>query len=195
MPFSQIPVICIIRAWIENSDHNEHMLKVRSNVLWCEWKCTRLLEHNSDYVIANVSFSEKLQQNGEHHSMLLLTITVKFRKISPGASFFQRPFSRGLFLEGFIFGGAYPGREICVSKSIGLAYSWKEIYRFFFAFLCIRGQFPSTSPPRGAYIWRGDLTEVFLRYEFGGLILGGAYFRNFTVPKSIALEEIQRKHV
>ena len=80
MPFSQIPVICIIRAWIENSDHNEHMLKVRSNVLWCEWKCTRLLEHNSDYVIANVSFSEKLQQNGEHHSMLLLTFTVKFRK-------------------------------------------------------------------------------------------------------------------
>ena len=27
----------------------------------------------------------------------------------------------------------------------------------------------------------GDLTEGFLRYEFGGLIFGGAYFRNFTV--------------
>ena len=25
----------------------------------------------------------------------------------------------------------------------------------------------------GAYIWRGDLTEGFLRYEFGGLIFGG----------------------
>ena len=25
--------------------------------------------------------------------------------------------------------------------------------------------------PRGAYIWRGNLTEGFLRYEFGGLIL------------------------
>ena len=40
--------------------------------------------------------------------------------------------------------------------------------------------------PPGAYIWRGDLTEGFLRYEFGGLYLkglihGGAYFRNFTV--------------
>ena len=33
----------------------------------------------------------------------------------------------------------------------------------------------------GAYIWRGDLTEGFLCYEFGGLIFGGAYFRNFTV--------------
>ena len=29
--------------------------------------------------------------------------------------------------------------------------------------------------PRGAYIWRGDLTEGVLHYEFGGLIFGGAY--------------------
>ena len=36
----------------------------------------------------------------------------------------------------------------------------------------------------GAYIWRGDLTEGFLRYKFGGLIFGGAYVRNFTVPKN-----------
>ena len=48
---------------------------------------------------------------------------------------------------------------------------------FYFVF---EGNFPSTSP-RGAYIWRGDLTEGFLRYRFGGLIFGGAYFRNFTV--------------
>ena len=27
----------------------------------------------------------------------------------------------------------------------------------------------------GAYIWRGDLTEGFLRYEFDGLIFEGAY--------------------
>ena len=53
-------------------------------------------------------------------------------------------------------------------------------------FLVQNGQlFPSTSP-RGVYIWRGDLTEGFLRYELGGLIFGGAlhggaYFRNFTV--------------
>ena len=55
---------------------------------------------------------------------------------------------------------------------------------FYFVF---EGNFPSTSP-WGAYIWRGDLTEGFLRYQFGGgglflegLIQGGAYFRNFTV--------------
>ena len=39
---------------------------------------------------------------------------------------------------------------------------------------------PSTSP-KGAYIWKGDSTEGFLRYEFEGLIHGGACFRNFTV--------------
>ena len=29
--------------------------------------------------------------------------------------------------------------------------------------------------PPGAYIRRGDLTEGFLRYDFEGLIFGGAY--------------------
>ena len=45
----------------------------------------------------------------------------KIPKISPEAYIFQRPFLRGLFLEGPIFGGAYLRGEICVSKSIGLA--------------------------------------------------------------------------
>ena len=52
---------------------------------------------------------------------------------------------------------------------------------FYFVF---EGNFPSTSP-RGAYIWRGDLTEGFCVTGLGGLFLeglthGGAYFRNFT---------------
>ena len=37
----------------------------------------------------------------------------------------------------------------------------------------------------GAYIRRGDLTKGFLRYDFGALIFGGAYFWNFTVPRQI----------
>ena len=48
---------------------------------------------------------------------------------------------------------------------------------FYFVF---EGNF-QVQAPQGAYIRRGDLTEGFLRYEFGGLIFGGAYFRNFTV--------------
>ena len=47
----------------------------------------------------------------------------KIPKISPGAYIFQRPFLRGLFLEGPIFGRAYVPREICVIKSVGLACS------------------------------------------------------------------------
>ena len=106
----------------------------------------------------------------------------KIPKIRPGAYIFQRPFLRGLFLEGLIFGGAYVQREICVSKSIGLTCSGKEIYHLCFVLLCIRGQIPSTTPPgglysegrfnggifalrfSGAYIWRGLYME--------GLIFG-----------------------
>ena len=56
-------------------------------------------------------------------------------------------------------------------------------YRFC---LVLLGAISKYKPP-GAYIRRGDLTEGFLRYDFGGLtfggglIHGGAYFRNFTV--------------
>ena len=59
---------------------------------------------------------------------------------------------------------------------------------FYFVF---EGNFPSTSSP-GAYIWRGDLTQDFLRFtRLGGLYLeglihGGAYFRNFTVFSDLA---------
>ena len=42
---------------------------------------------------------------------------------------------------------------------------------FYFVF---EGKF-QVQAPQGAYIRRGDLTEGFLRYDFGGLIFGGAY--------------------
>ena len=57
---------------------------------------------------------------GKNHK-LNLKFYLKIPKISPGTYIFQRPFLRGLFLEGLIFGGAYLLREIFVSKSIGLA--------------------------------------------------------------------------
>ena len=84
-------------------------------------------------------------------------------------------FSKTLF-EGLVFGGAYVWREISISKSIRLACSGKEIYHFCFVLLCIRGQILSTSPPPGAYIRRGDLTEGLLRYDFWGLYLEGLIF-------------------
>ena len=38
---------------------------------------------------------------------------------------------------------------------------------FALLYFVLEGNFPSASP-WGAYIWRGDLTEGFLRYLFGG---------------------------
>ena len=67
------------------------------------------------------------------------------------------------------------------SKSIGLALYLQVNLPFLLCFtLYLRAIF-QVRTPGGAYIWRGDLTEGFLRYRFGGLIFGAAYFRNFTV--------------
>ena len=88
--------------------------------------------------------------------------------------------------EGLIFGGAYIRRGLSTEGNLRFKIDWANLIvgskftifaLFYFVF---EGNFPSTSP-RGAYIWRGDLTEDFLRYRIGGLIFGGAYFRNFTV--------------
>ena len=59
------------------------------------------------------------------------------------------------------------------SLIVGRKYTVFALFYFIF-----EGNVASTSPRR-AYFWRGDLTEVFLRYRFGGLIFEGAYFRIF----------------
>ena len=71
---------------------------------------------------------------------------------------------RGLFLEGNLRFKIDWSSRIVGSKCTVLAL-------FYFVF---ESNFASTSP-RGAYIRRGDLTEGFLRYRFGGVIFGGAY--------------------
>ena len=55
------------------------------------------------------------------YQQYLLAEYRKIPKISPGVYIFHRPFLRGLFVEGLIFGGTYLRTEICVSKWIGLA--------------------------------------------------------------------------
>ena len=59
---------------------------------------------------------------------------------------------------------------------------------FAFVYFVFEESFSKYKPP-GAYIWRSDLPEGFVRYRIGGLYLeglihGGAYFRNFTVLRS-----------
>ena len=55
---------------------------------------------------------------------------------------------------------------------VGSKFTAFALFSFFFLYL--RAIF-QVQAPGGAYIWRGDLTEGFLRYEFEGLIFGGAY--------------------
>ena len=55
-------------------------------------------------------------------------LTIEYRKI-PKISSAAYIFLKALF-EGLIFGGPYLRREICLPKSIGLAYSWKEFTVF-----------------------------------------------------------------
>ena len=65
------------------------------------------------------------------------------------------------------------------SLIVGSKFTVFALFSFVF-----NGNFPSTSP-WGAYVCRGDLTEGFLHYRIGGLIHGGAYFRNFTIGQGL----------
>ena len=47
---------------------------------------------------------------------------------------------------------------------------------FALSYFVFEGNF-QVKAPEGAYIWRGDLTQGCLRYEFRELMFGGAYTR------------------
>ena len=113
----------------------------------------------------------------------------KIPKISPGAYIFLKALFKGL-----IFGGAYIRRGLSTEGNLRFKTDWASLIvgrkltvfaLFYFAF---EGNF-QVQAPRGAYIWRCDLTEGFLRYEFEGLVHGGTYFRNFTVLGSLSNDE------
>ena len=69
-----------------------------------------------------------------------------------------------------MFGEAYLCREICISKSIGQALQLEGNLPFLLCFTLYLTAVSKYKPP-GAHIWRGDLTDGFLRYKFGELIL------------------------
>ena len=81
-------------------------------------------------------------------------------------------------MEGLIFGGAYLRREICFSKSIGLAKrDWGSLIvgskcavfaLFYFVF---EGNFPNTSARGGSYLEERFNGGIF------ALPVGGAYIR------------------
>ena len=117
----------------------------------------------------------------------------KIRKISPGAYISQRPFLRGLFLEGLTFGG------LSTEGNLPFKIDWASLIVeskftvFTLIYFVFEGNFSSTSP-RGAYIWRGDLTKSILRYRFGGLIFGEAYTSTWRFFFGILRQLIWRSH-
>ena len=52
------------------------------------------------------------------------------------------------------------GGKFAFQNRLGQPPSWKENYRFSLFYFVFDGHF-QVQAPRGAYIWRGDLTEVF----------------------------------
>ena len=78
------------------------------------------------------------------------------------------------------------GGKFAFQNRLGQPYFWKEIYCYSLFYFVLQNNFQVQAPQGGTYIWKGDLTEGFQRYELGGLYLEGlihrgAYFRDFTV--------------
>ena len=88
----------------------------------------------------------------------------KIQKISPVPYIFQRPFLRGLFLEGLIFGEAYLRRGLFTEGDLSFKIDWTNLIvgsKFTvstLSYFVSEGNFLSTRP-RGAYIWSGLYME------------------------------------
>ena len=87
-------------------------------------------------------------------------------------------------------------RGLCTEGNLRFKIDWASLIlrRKFTVFLCFTLYLRAISkykPPGGAYIWRGDLTERFLRYEFGGLIFQGAYIWSGLFSKFYGTSLIQ----
>ena len=86
--------------------------------------------------------------------------------------------------EGLIFGGAYIRRGLSMEGNLRFKIDWVSLTIegkftvFALFYLVFGGNIPRTSP-RGAYIWRGDLTEGFLHYRFGRFVMS---FHNCWYP-------------
>ena len=93
----------------------------------------------------------------------------KIPKISPGACIFQRPFLRGLFLDGLIYEGKF-----AFQNQLGRPYSWKFTVfpLFYFVF---DGNFQVQAPQ--GLIFRGAISrKVFCVTSLGGLYMEGLIF-------------------
>ena len=69
------------------------------------------------------------------------------------------------------------GGKFAFQNQLGLLVMGRKFTIFALFYVVFEGKFQAQAPRAGggAYIRRGDLTEGFLRYDFEGLIFGGAY--------------------
>ena len=110
----------------------------------------------------------------------------KIPKISCGLLFFKALFEGLIFRRGLTMEGNLRFKIDWASLIVG-----RKFTVFALSYFVFEGNFqvqaprpPSRGGGEGAYIRRGNLMEGFLRYKFGGLIHGRAYFRNFMVFKN-----------
>ena len=92
----------------------------------------------------------------------------KIPKISPRAYIFQRPFLRGIFLEGLTHGGKF-----AFLNRLRQPYSCKEIYRFCFVFLC------SKYKPQGGLYLEGRFNGGFFALRVWGAYTWRSLFSEF----------------
>ena len=78
---------------------------------------------------------------------------------------------KGSFLEGLIFGGACPRKEICVSKSIGLALVESKFTVFALFYFVFESNF-QVQAPWGLIFGGAILRMVFCVLYMEGLIFG-----------------------
>ena len=75
------------------------------------------------------------------------------------------------------------GKNKCILSRVHKTWSFYNIY-FSINLLMGKPKVCCRQRETGTFFWQGlvtPLTAQFLRHRFGGLIFGGAYFRNFTV--------------
>ena len=101
-------------------------------------------------------------------------INCKILKISPGLIFFKGPF----WIEGLIFGGAYLWREICISKSIGLALQLEVNWLFLLYFSLYLRAISKYKPLGGIYL-EGWFNGGFLALRVWGAYIWRGLFLEF----------------
>ena len=110
----------------------------------------------------------------------------KIPKISCGLIFFKALFEGLIFRRGLTMEGNLRFKIDWASLIVGRKFTIFALSYFVFEgnFQVQAPRSPSRGGGGGAYIRRGNLMEGFLRYKFGGLIHGRAYFWNFMVFKN-----------